>query len=97
MYEETLSFAQSQDNYARLVWRSRRGMLELDLVCEPFVRQSYPHLDISMQQAYQALMECEDPYLYATLILGKPCHPEHKDIVGQIRTFVRAERCLADE
>ena len=29
----------------RLIWASRRGMLELDLMLQPFVEQHYDQLD----------------------------------------------------
>jgi len=64
-------------------------MLELDLICEPFVRQAYQQLEPALQQAYSSLMQCEDPYLYTALILGKPCRAEHRAIVARMRAFAR--------
>jgi antitoxin CptB len=49
----------------RLIWGSRRGMLELDLILLPFVENIYPTLEREDQLSYQRLLECEDQDLYA--------------------------------
>ena len=56
--------------YQRVIWHSRRGMLELDLVLEPFVKKQYPLLDDGQQAAYRALLDCQDQELY-DWFLGK--------------------------
>ena len=47
----------------RLRWRSRRGMLELDLLLLPFFDEVYRDLPLEQQQAFQLLLEQEDPDL----------------------------------
>ena len=37
----------------RLMWASRRGMLELDLMLQPFVEKHYDQLDQTDQQLFQ--------------------------------------------
>ena len=49
----------------RMRWASRRGMLELDLVLEPFVLARYPNLDERDRRRFQQLMRCEDQDLFA--------------------------------
>jgi antitoxin CptB len=49
----------------RLIWGSRRGMLELDLILLPFVENIYPTLEREDQLSYQRLLECEDQDMYA--------------------------------
>ncbi len=44
----------------RVLWRSRRGMLELDLYLVPFAEHQYSGLTRADQAAYQKLLECED-------------------------------------
>ena len=51
---------ESKAEYQRLCWRSRRGMLELDLVLTPFVRECLPRLDTAGWDSYRRLLECED-------------------------------------
>jgi len=52
----------------RLFWHSRRGMLELDLLLVPFVREHYPQLDAVNQARYRKLLSCEDQDLFAWLM-----------------------------
>ncbi len=77
-------------DYNRLCWHSRRGMLELDLVLEPFVKQRYPELPVADQARYQRLLECEDQDLFSWF-LGrvKPQDEELANIVEQILEFTR--------
>ncbi|MGV8843374.1 MAG: succinate dehydrogenase assembly factor 2 [Pseudomonas sp.] len=48
----------------RLFWHSRRGMLELDLLLVPFVREVYPHLNAEDRQLYTRMLECEDQDMF---------------------------------
>lgn len=50
-------------NFKKLRWRSRRGMLELDLLLLPFVEEVYQDLSKAEQQAYAKLLEQDDPDL----------------------------------
>ena len=49
--------------YKKLKWRSRRGMLELDLLLLPFLEEEYLGLDAADQQAYVKLLKQDDPDL----------------------------------
>lgn len=44
----------------RALWRSRRGMLELDLLLVAFARRGYSALTAADQDAYQRLLDCDD-------------------------------------
>lgn len=48
----------------RVVWHSRRGMLELDVLLLPFAEQKYPDLSDDDQALYRQLLDCEDPDLF---------------------------------
>ena len=48
----------------RLFWHSRRGMLELDVLLVPFVKEVYPSLDAEDQARYRKLLECEDQDMF---------------------------------
>jgi len=52
----------------RLVWACRRGMLELDLVLQPFVESHYDQLSESDKQQFQLFLEREDQQLFQWLI-----------------------------
>ena len=47
----------------RLRWRSRRGMLELDLLLLPFFDEVYRDLPEHQQRAFEDLLEQDDPDL----------------------------------
>ncbi len=81
---------ESDAEYNRLCWHSRRGMLELDLVLGPFVKQHYPGLSGENKARYRRLLECEDQDL-CTWFLGrvKPQDEELADIVEQILATTR--------
>ncbi|SDR98849.1 succinate dehydrogenase assembly factor 2 [Pseudomonas fuscovaginae UPB0736] len=48
----------------RLYWHSRRGMLELDVLLVPFVKEVYPHLNDVDRECYRNLLECEDQDMF---------------------------------
>ena len=51
--------------YKRLKWACRRGMLELDVLLEPFLEQAYPSLSEKDQSTFKRLITCEDTELFA--------------------------------
>lgn len=71
-------------------WAARRGMLELDLVLEPFVTACYAQLSESDRHSFQRLMLCEDQDLFAWFMQrGQPDDQELAGIVSQILHFAR--------
>lgn len=49
----------------RLFWHSRRGMLELDELLVPFVREAYIDLEADDKARYEKLLTCEDQDMFA--------------------------------
>ena len=75
----------------RMRWAARRGMLELDLVLEPFVNSQYAQLNQRDRHSFKQLMLCEDQDLFAWLMLrGAPDDEELIGIVSQICEFTRS-------
>jgi len=63
-------------------WRSRRGMLELDLMMLPFFDEEYRTLPPDRQIAFQRLLEQEDPDLWVWFSQkGEPEDSDLKDLV----------------
>ena len=50
----------SHHDLKEIYWRSRRGMLELELKLVPFVRDCFAELNPPLQAAYLQLLEQED-------------------------------------
>ncbi len=77
----------------RVYWHSRRGMLELDLMLVPFVEQQYSGLSEADQQAYRALLECEDTDIYAWMMQrGEPEEVSLRPIVQRIVQHATRDR-----
>jgi antitoxin CptB len=71
-------------------WATRRGMLELDLVLEPFVTQRYSALEERDRHRFQKLLLCEDQELFDWFLRkAQPADPELVAIVEQILEFAR--------
>ena len=51
------------DDLARLVWRSRRGLLELDVWLGQFVQLEISRLSMVERTQYEKLLNCSDPDL----------------------------------
>lgn len=75
-------------DYKKLVWHSRRGMLELDLLLLPFARERVPALSPGQQQHYIRLLEEEDQDLFAWLV-DRQQHPEEDQqvLITEIRRY----------
>ena len=58
---------------ARLRWRCRRGMLELDLLLQRFLDLHYSQLSESEQNVFQALLQMEDSVLLAYVNGSQKC------------------------
>ena len=79
-----------REELSRMRWAARRGMLELDLVLEPFVNDCYESLSLADRRRFQQLMQCEDQELYAWLMQREtPPLEELVAIVESILCFSR--------
>ncbi|PZR44643.1 MAG: hypothetical protein DI524_07755 [Ectopseudomonas oleovorans] len=74
-----------QSELNRLFWHSRRGMLELDVLLVPFVKEVYPSLDAENQARYRKLLECEDQDMFGWFMQrGEPEDADLRHIVHMI-------------
>lgn len=77
----------------RLMWHSRRGMLELDLVLMPFLEKYYSTVSEADQALYEKLLEEEDQDLFKWFLgKEKPEDEELRHIVNVIIDCVRAPK-----
>lgn len=78
----------SDEELNRMRWAARRGMLELDLVLEPFVTARYASLAERDRERFQQLMICEDQDLFLWFLRREqPADEELAAIVSQILEF----------
>lgn len=57
-------------NKERIRWRSRRGLLELDIVLGRFIEAHYEQLDEAERQAFEELLDMPDNPLW-DMIAGR--------------------------
>ena len=76
----------SDQEINRMRWACRRGMLELDLVLEPFVAARYSDLDERDRQCFQRLMRCEDQDLFAWFMRRE--QPDDEELNAIVRTVL---------
>jgi antitoxin CptB len=78
-------------NIERMRWRSRRGLLELDIVLGRFIEKEYARLDETGQRAFEELLDMPDNSLW-DMIVGRtgrevqqePCI-EHQALLEKLR------------
>ena len=75
----------------RLRWRCRRGMKELDILLECYVREALPAASTAERAAFAALLALPDPLL-AGYLLGEdtPGDEGLARLVGRIRGLCRS-------
>jgi len=73
-------------------WASRRGLLELDLLLEPFMESCFMALEPQLRDDYQQLMGQEDQDIL-NWIMGReaPAHQTPTAITEQIRAHNRSK------
>ena len=75
----------NREHMARLKWACRRGMLELDVLLEPFVERHFMSLTVEQQAIFERLLCCDDPELFAWFMGHEKCDdPELATIVALI-------------
>ncbi len=72
---------------ARLRWKCRRGMLELDLLLRAFINGGYAQLDAAQRARFDQLLDYPDALLLEWL-MGR-IRPTDKDVV-QLVDKIRA-------
>ncbi|CAA0087318.1 FAD assembly factor SdhE [Zhongshania aliphaticivorans] len=83
----------SENEFKRICWACRRGMLELDLVMVPYVEHRFRTLNEDDQQRFIRLLESEDTELFAWFLgRERPVDADLAMIVDDINTFAKTPR-----
>ena len=77
------------DEYNRLRWQCRRGMLELDVMLGAFLENAWPNMDDRGRRSFRRLLEYPDQKLQGWLCDGMSPDREVADIVKAIRATNR--------
>lgn len=62
----------------RLTWHCRRGMLELDVLLVPFLKERFRALALEDQQRFEQLIACEDQDIFSWVM--RRADPEDADL-----------------
>ena len=73
--------------YNQLYWRSRRGMLELDLQLQPFLEHSFFSLEDNEKEGYEKLLLEEDWQIYDWL--RGVTTPVDEDVAAVVDKIIR--------
>ena len=72
-------------NHQQVIWASRRGMLELDILLEQFAMYRYPQLTDGEQALFQQFLSENDQNLYDWLLKKKlPENAQYFEIIELI-------------
>ncbi len=95
-HEQSIVIPQTDDNkqqetaadHKRMVWASRRGMLELDLLMQPFAKQCFPTLNPAEQRCFVSLLQQEDNDLFSWLLKKEtPDDPKLATMINRIIAY----------
>jgi antitoxin CptB len=74
-------------NLERIRWRSRRGLLELDIVLGRFIDKHYAQLDETGKRAFEELLDTPDNPLWDMIAGGQQATQEsHQALLELIRS-----------
>lgn len=77
------------NEFNRIRWKCRRGMLELDLILKEFLERKFMTLTSEQQLQFDRLLDESDPILYKWLT-GKEL-PEDKDLAAVVKLIKLSE------
>ncbi len=76
----------------KVIYRARRGLKELDVYFDPYVKQHYLNADPNEKQMFAELIEQEDPDLLDWFMqVSEPPRPELKDFIQKLKNYVHGE------
>jgi len=66
-------------NKAKLLWRCRRGVKELDVVLTRYLESCYDAANAADKHAFECLLECQDPDILRYILRQE--EPEDKEML----------------
>lgn len=77
------------DNDRKILWKCRRGMLELDLIFTSFYQNQFSHLTPTEKKIFDELLNEFDPILADWIFIGKPSPPHFSNLLTKLLQFYR--------
>ena len=73
----------------KVIYRARRGLKEIDMYFDPYVRQYYLHADAAEKALFAQLVEQEDPDLLDWFMqVSAPPSTELADFIQKLKCYV---------
>ena len=73
----------------KVIYRARRGLKEIDVYFDPYVKNYYLQADPAENAMFAALVEQEDPDLLDWFMeVSEPPHPEMKTLIQKLKHYV---------
>jgi antitoxin CptB len=70
---------------ARLRWRCRRGMRELDELLQRYLERRYPYAPEKERRGFESLLDLQDPTLLSYLLGHQaPADPELQHVITRV-------------
>jgi antitoxin CptB len=80
----------SDTSLGRLSWRCRRGMKELDVMLQRWLKHRYPQASMQERIEFDRFLDLPDPELLGYLVRGDdPSEPVHARLTQEIRSAAR--------
>ena len=76
----------------KVIYRARRGLKEIDVYFDPYVKQYYLQADAHEKAMFAELVEHEDPDLLDWFMeVSAPPRPELLDFIHKLKKYVHGE------
>lgn len=73
----------------KVIYRSRRGLKEIDVYFDPYVKNYYLLADSAEKEIFAALVDQEDPDLLDWFMeVSEPPRPEMKTLIIKLKHYV---------
>ncbi|MEB3753007.1 succinate dehydrogenase assembly factor 2 [Acinetobacter sp. MD2(2019)] len=73
----------------KVIYRARRGLKEIDVYFDPYVKKNYLHADQHEKMLFAELVEQEDPDLLDWFMdVGEPPREELKQLIQKLKDNV---------
>ncbi len=71
-----------------LLWASRRGMLELDVILTPYIDAEFQNMSEANIKHFEDYLTQDDPDLYAWLMGFETPNSEYLELTNHIKAFI---------
>lgn len=75
----------------KVIYRARRGLKEIDVYFDPYVKQHYLNANPDEQAMFAELVEQEDPDLLDWFMeVSEPPRPELRQLIQKLKDYVHS-------